>query len=864
MDPKKFAADKISQAKELAKTGVQSGATPQKSGGAYKAIPRKTQFIEADRWNRLFTYYFSINPSFEDGSTDRFEIFGSEREKNNLNFSMVRLRIPPQAINVTTQFANAVSATNRGVLEESNGVVFRTITISGTTGVYPDRESFFNPNPPSGSKASAVIDAVFPGAKAALGNLLSAANRAGQQFGDILSLKNGSQPLKADEIQDPTLTGHYQFWVLHNFFVEYAEAKKGRPDLRLVFHSPKDNVGYVCTPVQFDLRRDSGNPLQYKYNIVLRCWDLTTPYTLEDPKFRQYLPFRRQPLTVRSFLEAIRRTRQTIQAASGVLKGVQSDIGEILNGVNQSVLALKDVVALEAELMDFFPTIKANAELMAKSNKLQWGQILQERGQVGLLGSLFLDDGKDFNPINRALAVATGGGLQPDGSSIIQFKTGQSSTGETATAEGSSAAAVQTINKILDTPEIANTISMSELSPLPQSVQEQVDRQLQRSQSLNSGDVRDLAERLKEVNDNLAYNVGMMDETYAKTFGLPTPGPASREPNEDDILLTAQIEEGRTAYYATLATGTLYSQLKDDPFADANTVLSPDEVLRTPISAFPVFVNRGETLDQISLRTLGDANRSKEISILNDLRAPYIDEAGFEIPIRLAAGRTFVVNDRSRLVMGQSIKINGVGIGTTRRRILNIEDIGGGAYRITTDGAANLDGYDPSKLPKLQARLPGTVGSGDTLLIPSEDTPDQIENVRPTALWQRLSYAEQVFKIDIALNENRDLAFSANGDVARSLGYQNAIQSLVTIVETERGELEQHPTYGLETAVGDTFTGETIDLLTSRIRASILNDARFRDAEISVVRDGTAARIRIEVQGPVGTGRIAVEFDPAA
>ena len=47
------------------------------------------------------------------------------------------LDIPPQAISQKEVFATNISATRRGVMVESEGVVFKDIVIAGTTGVFP-------------------------------------------------------------------------------------------------------------------------------------------------------------------------------------------------------------------------------------------------------------------------------------------------------------------------------------------------------------------------------------------------------------------------------------------------------------------------------------------------------------------------------------------------------------------------------------------------------------------------------------------------------------------------------------------------------------------------------------------------------
>ncbi len=829
---------------------------PAPGSGTVPAIPRKTQQIDPTRWNQLHTYSFSVRLSAKDGSTLRTGPDQSLLDQLKIGESAVPLAIPPSAVNVTTQFASSTTATNKGVLEENNGVVFRQITISGTTGVFSARQNNQEPAP---SGLAAVASAIFPSAFGAVQNLVQSAQRV------VASGSQQPNQLSEKQLQQ---TGYFQFWKLHNFFVAYAEAKKKKKGqgLRLVFSSPKDNIAYTVTPVSFELKRDSGSPLLYKYAITLKAWDIVESQAALDSQFQAEVPTRNDTLSVAKIAERVRRARKAIQAASGVIQGVQSDIFDILNTVNQATLALKDIAGIGNQVIDFLPTIKANADLLITTNKNQWAQIVADRqdaltqaggaSAVGATGT-FLAAG----------TLAASGTLSKDqitGNAPVAGQARPSVTGETASKEASDPSALQVINTILNTPDLAESIPLEELAPLPSSVQSQVDQKLLEAQATTSGQVSSLTDKLQEVSDNLAYAAGMMDPVYALTYGLPAPGAPPRPTTEDDILLAAQIEDARDALISTLATGTIYSEKPGNPFDTANSVVDPEHQIPTPTSAFAIAVPRGFTLERIAAEALGDASRAREIAILNDLRAPYIDEDGFIRSILLAAGRTFVIQDRTNLVLDQIIRIAGSGLPTLRRKVLAIDDIGGGSFRVTVDGSPNLDVYTPGSAPFIATRLPGTVGSGDTLLIPSVDGPDQDGNDRPTPLSDRLTFAERIFKVDLALGETGDLSVGASGDISRSYGYSNAVQALRLLIEVERGELELHPDYGLLTAVGQRNSLGIFNEVSSRIRSAVLADPRFTDADVNVIPEGNAIRIRIVAQGREGTGRVPVEFKISA
>ena len=61
----------------------------------------------------------------------------SDIQSGNKVVPIFYLQIPPQAIMQKELFANNITATRRGVIVESEGVVFKDIIIQGTTGVFP-------------------------------------------------------------------------------------------------------------------------------------------------------------------------------------------------------------------------------------------------------------------------------------------------------------------------------------------------------------------------------------------------------------------------------------------------------------------------------------------------------------------------------------------------------------------------------------------------------------------------------------------------------------------------------------------------------------------------------------------------------
>lgn len=810
---------------------------------------RKLPTLNKENWNKVFPYSFAIYVDHGGGHMSLLT------DLSKFSVPRVILNLAPSSISIGTPFANSLSASGGGVTEQNNGIVFRPISISGTTGLFPKRTSATDGIPRTGILGAAA--SLAPATTSAISSLVGSAQSV------LRSIKDSprSEQLPMFDPANPNNllheSGYYQFWYLHNFLVAYAEQKKVKKNasLRLVFESPKDNIAYVCTPNSFDMVRDAGKPYLYNYKIQLTSWDMVPisgtikPIDIDQNE----VPSSRNAGAIKSVLNVLRSTRNTILQAKNVLLAANSDVNDVLSVFQQGYLSVKGIAGIPGDISDFASSVKANANALLKTDF------------ANTLSKTWNNEAAAGNPDAK---LALGSGLSGNTSNVAatNVETTKTPSGETLNPLSSSNSApsinqglTTALDLALNDPEVSEKMPISDFT-LPDQLQTSISKTIEKAQATPAHDIRDIAKRLQQMSDALAVTTNSMDAAYERVYSPITQVNQTRPLTDDDIITQAALQEAKSAYISLLATGDLYEELEPDPFVIANESLPAESQMESPLSTYPVIVDGGATIEKIAMKHLGDPNRAQEIITLNGLSAPYIDEDGFQVSLSSLTGRTAIVSSIDNLYLNQQVVISGTGRGSVRRRISNIEEFGSDAFRIWFDDEPVLNVKFPaSSNPIMTARLPGCVGSGDTLLIPSSDSVDEFPT-RPTDLQRRLTHAERVFKIDWLFGPDGDLVVQPNGDFGRSFGYQNAIQALQFRLETELKELEQHPGYGLPISVGKRTSDITLAELKDKIKASVLNDSRFYNADVDVQFEGNAVRITVNAHGAANTGLVPVEF----
>lgn len=210
---------------------------------------------------------------------------------------------PPQSIQQKEAFATNIQATRKGVIVETEGVVFRDIIIQGTTGVFPGkRGDATNPRPNKDFTAPPLPPAG-------------------------VNIDGRSTFPRVD-----TISGYEEFIRLRQFFLAYAQQKvESDGNLFLVFINEKDNQQLIVEPLDFTMERNSKSPMTYNYKIVLKgIGDMNALFGRTSPE-------EAKRTGVLGFLESAGNVSANIQASIQTGRAVANQSIRLLTRISQSV-----------------------------------------------------------------------------------------------------------------------------------------------------------------------------------------------------------------------------------------------------------------------------------------------------------------------------------------------------------------------------------------------------------------------------------------------------------------------------------------------------------------------------------------------
>jgi hypothetical protein len=735
-----------------------------------------------------------------------------------------RFPITPQSISVVDQFAINTTPTMRGVVEEHNGVKFKNITMSGTTGVLPNKPSVapYPSTPPFGG--------FFAGA-------IESAQKLAKQFDKLKKAFGGGNTSKAKRPGqvDKSIfyTGYYQALRLSQFLERYATAKKDPANRhwRLVLDIPKESQSFIVTPVSFSLQKSQQSPMEYIWSLQLKAWKRIE---LETPPPAVNIIRRRDRSLFQSINDVLRETRRTIAEATNVIKAIRSDVQGALNIVKQATLAIKDIGGFVFTVADLSDNLIRDCK-----------DSIHEAG-LNLKGAFDRDvaSGKSLSDKTKAVFA--------DLDTKNKNKEGLDPTkwnpNDTDSKFGAFEAA---INNPAEYFEFFDLLETSQLNTNPK-LSEAISIELNKAKDIEIADLKRIRSGILELALDISDNFGAGSGVYSKIYGRTAPKKRATPMNLEEQELLYSLCNSVQAIDSLTATKQFDDTKIQNPLEYVGGLAQESGIpFASSTSKYLVAVPFGLTIEEISARYLKNPDRWIEIVTLNNLRSPYIDEEGFSYDLLSnGSGRQFNVNDsQQRLFIGQRVLLRSSVVAFFSRKIINIEKISDTNYLVSVDGDSDLGNLKTSENAKIQAYLPGTVNSQDQIYIPSNQPAQADDRVQEIPAFKN-DKITKISKVDWLLDESGDVAINNFGDFRLANGLNNLLQALRIKVLTQKNTILKHPDFGSSLTVGTSVAEINSGQVYNDLNTLITSDPRFSGLE----------RFTITINGPTITIDMAVSI----
>ena len=296
--------------KNIYKFARDLGLISEEPGTATSTEPSKTDYwkIRALDWYKVFPYQFVIiGPADlldDDMSSDDALAYASGTTPLDDQFYYT-LPIPPQSMTTKLIPASQVTPTIGGVVEETSSNVFWIINLTGTTGTAIGRTKD-NRKAAMGSdemadkfrarkQTTGALAGTFSNISQTIGKLSSVINVLGQIPGftpdgfetdDVNPIDAVSSIIQGVSLPPSSVNssgvgrksnGFSEINEMHRFLHVYSRIKEANPSTYfLKFRNNKMNQEWYCSLQDFSIQQSAVNPLLYKYNIQLKCWNISS------------------------------------------------------------------------------------------------------------------------------------------------------------------------------------------------------------------------------------------------------------------------------------------------------------------------------------------------------------------------------------------------------------------------------------------------------------------------------------------------------------------------------------------------------------------------------------------------------------
>jgi hypothetical protein len=748
--------------------------------------------------------------------------------RENKMVAQFQFPINPQNITENVQPSTTLEATMKGVYENHNGAVFRPITISGTTGTNVIPPSI--PSPGNSSDLQRTVEYAFQNTIKAANSVVNQANKTLKAFSGNKQAFSGPLNYGSDDKTINTLhTGYQCIHDLARFLDYYLAGKKQTQNKswRLYFIMNKDRKYYACSLGPYSITKAAGTT-EYQYTINMTAYrrekDLPGLTRGTQEQTSRINAANTQNI-LSNLINGLTQARHTVAYANRVMAGIRSDIqSSFIAPLGQIVLLAKDIAGLANNMSDFAfsgSTLKAMQESFKQA---------------------FTDNSSIQTSVAKAIGSPSHGqpltNIGPSGKprSIIyrsaqdKLASGQAEQFQTPTNSADPLGNLFVHPE--DHPEVFDQFQIDDMN-LPDAVTSQINGLLDTVRQFTADDLITRRNQIIDFATSISSALGGGNATYNALKGLPPPPVNYRKLSVDDVNLLSALNDIaiQTDKFISLLDLAATDNSQDYYQFYSDYAVSQGLKFNTNnISRFFVPFPLGASLEQLALQYLGSPDRWIEIAALNSLKAPYVDEVGYFVPVLASAGGdTLTVADSRLMYIGQVVNVASDQVRASKRKIAGIDRVNSFQTIITFVDipGSPLTVYKPTDNAKIQAFMPDTVNSNMLLAIPSSVPATYQTSFKTSPEIDQLNSLYQMAKVDFMLDPTGDIIITGGGDIQLAYGLTNLIQAAVMKIQSEPHSMLQLPTFGNPVEAGvNTADMQASDILNA-LNAAFLNDPRF-------------------------------------
>lgn len=659
--------------------------------------------------------------------------------------------------------------------------------------------------------------------------------------------------LREDEINASHSSGYYQFHLLSQFLENYASFRRTREgrDYRLVFSIYKDNQSFLVEPRQFRLSRTASSVLEYPYSLTLRAYgrvNLDTPVAPAN----EFKPAVLDANVMGQMLATLKAARQTIYAAQDVIRAVAADLDQLLfEPMRQMTLFVKEAVGSPLTLADIPASIVSGAKeaVLAYASIGAYGsQMVNQADKPEVFNKMF-DDIVEIAKVTGTSKVRTAS--PPDTRTPKQ----RLSLYEQAASDK--------VNTLFTdhrrSYELFDSINPASLDLSEASVRA-INDERARVVRMTRKDFEVIRDNLEKFLTNFEFSIGGGDPTVAAIYGIKVPNNELVEPNDEHFEVIFSLN--RLVQEASKLAATRDTNRTNISAVEyvAGLATRSGLAFKVPVSKFAIPFPYGHSLEDLARQYLGTPDRWMEISQLNGLRTPYVDEEGFRKPLLVdGVANQITVENSTNLYLGQVVWVVSNTALKTKRRITGITNELTHSV-IELDGDNDLGNYEYLAGAYLHGFLPGTVNSQMSIYIPSSVPID--DAVYQTKDIPGLEDADPLINaggVGLLLDNNNDLVITPQGETRLAIGLQNVIQMVRIMLSVRKGTLNQHPDFGLPLEVGQSLSEISAKEIAKAVKDMFNSIPAWDCRDVTVEITGPSCRIGFNLMVP-GTAQLIPVF----